>query len=193
MAATVDLRALQPSDGPTVARLWRDGFYQATSVMNPLNPMRYVLFLLLKKMELEARSPWGDVGPGGQNLAKTWGGATYPSEDLSSCKLMLVAVNTASSAVIGCCGVRRGIDEQKDVLDKAETDVFTIWRLAVSKTARGCGLGRKLMQHAEEWAVQRGASKMLLYTGNPAASKFYQKLGYAKTGTFTHEKRLPST
>merc|ERR1711937_342506 len=79
--------------------------------------------------------------------------------------------------LVGCCGVKRGTDEQKDVEDPEKTDVFSVWRLSVSEDARGEGLGRKLMDHVEEWARLRGGKKMQLFTGNPAASKFYKSWG----------------
>lgn len=151
------------------------------------NPLRYLMWLLLKKMELTAISPCGDVGPGGRCLVKRWGGAEYPGDDLSAHKLMLVATAGEGGPVIGCCGFKRGTDEAKDA---ADGDVFSVWRLSVSAKARGRGLGRTLMERGEGWARQRGCKKVLLYTGNPVASRFYQKLAYTKTSAFAHEKSL---
>jgi len=191
-SSRIVFRALQASDAPEVARIWRAGLSQTSQSQN--NPfLKCAMSILLKKMEVQALGKRGDVGPEGRNLAKRWGGAEYPCSDLSSCKLMLVAVDKDRNAVVGCCGVKRGTDEQKDVEDPEKTDVFSVWRLSVSEDARGEGLGRKLMDHVEEWARLRGGKKMQLYTGNPAASKFYQKLGYSKTSAFAHEKSLLTT
>ena len=46
------------------------------------------------------------------------------------------------------------------------------------------------MTACEAWAAEHGGKRMVLYTGNPAASMFYVKLGYTKTSTFAHEKAL---
>jgi len=137
-------------------------------VLRYFNPFRYLMWLLLKKMELTAVSPCGDVGPGGRCLAERWGGAEYPSDDLSTCKLMLVAT-AGDGSVIGCCGFKRGTDEAKDA---AEGEVFSVWRLSVSPKVRGKGLGRTLMEHGEGWARQRGCKKVLLYTGSPLCENY---------------------
>ena len=189
-SSPIVIRAFQPSDAADVARLWKEGLAQTTDTISWLClPKKLCMCLLLKQMEVSAFGKRGDVGPNGKNLAGHWGGVQ--ADDLSSCKLMLVAVDTRNNdAVVGCCGVTRGTDEKKDVVDKAETDVFSIWRLSVSAEARGRGLGRRLMNACEEAARLRGGKKMELYTGNPAASKFYLKLGYKKTSAFAHKKSL---
>jgi ribosomal protein S18 acetylase RimI-like enzyme len=187
--SAIYLRAMQPADAPMVASLWRQGLSQST--MSQTNPCCMCLMcVLIKKMELQAISPWGDVGPEGKNLAIKWGGAEYPTEDASrDCKIMLVAVDKSQNdLIVGCCGVKRGTDENKDFADAGTTDVFSIWRLSVSEKARGGGLGRRLMKACEEWAREHGGKKMVLYTGNPAASKFYVKIGYTKSSAFAHEK-----
>mmetsp|Transcript_9969 Transcript_9969/g.23763 ORF Transcript_9969/g.23763 Transcript_9969/m.23763 type:complete len:198 (-) Transcript_9969:60-653(-) len=187
----VTLRSIQPSDGPEVARIWKEGLSQThQSICNPL--WKCIMWLLIKQMEVGAMGKKGDVGPDGCNLLERWGGTEYPSSSSGeddTCKLMIVAINK-DGAIVGCCGVKRGTDEKKDVEDKSETDVFSIWRLSVSEAARGMGLGSLLMIKTEEWAKEHGGKNMHLFTGNPAASKFYQKIGYKKTSSFQHEKSL---
>ena len=104
---------------------------------------------------------------------------------------MIVAVDNDAEGgcVLGFCGVKRGTSETEDVED-TKVDVWSIWRLSVSEDARGTGLGKGLMSRSEEWARTNGGRKIVLYTGNDAASKFYQKIGYAKTSSFRHEKKL---
>jgi len=54
---------------------------------------------------------------------------------------------------------------------------------------QGCGLGRRLMQAAEDEARSRGARRLLLgvYGGNADAIAFYRRLGYAQVGTRTFQ------
>ena len=60
-----------------------------------------------------------------------------------------------------------------------------IWGLVVSERARGVGVGRRLVEAAEEWAVTRGLSVMSLRSNQLRieAHGFYEHLGYrvAKT------------
>lgn len=145
----------------------------------------------MKEYEERAFAKDGDVGPDGCNLIERWGG----DESISSgCKCMIVAISNRDSSgddtVLGCCGVKRGIDEATDIPDKDATDIFSIWRLSVSEDARGMGLGRLLMEKAEAYAVENGGKKMILYTGNPAASSFYQKIGYALTGAVREFEKI---
>ena len=184
----VTIRSIEPSDAPEVAKIWREGLSQTyQSICNPL--WKLVMFILIKQMEMKAMGKKGDVGPDGCNLVERWGGTEYPSEDSSGCKLMIVAIDNNNKSVVGFCGVKRGTDETKDTEDKDITD-FSIWRLSVSKKARGMGLGKLLMTKTEEWAKENGGKKMILFTGNPAASKFYVKIGYDKASSFQHEKAL---
>ena len=55
-----------------------------------------------------------------------------------------------------------------------------IWGLVVSESARGTGVGRRLVEAAEEWAVMRGLSVMSLRSNQLRieAHKFYERLGY---------------
>ena len=55
-----------------------------------------------------------------------------------------------------------------------------IWGLVVSESARGSGIGRRLVEAAEEWAIVRGLGVMSLRSNQlrTEAHKFYQHLGY---------------
>ena len=59
-------------------------------------------------------------------------------------------------------------------------EVSIIW---VDERLRHQGLGRRLMQQAEQEAKQRGCRYARLATGNFQAPAFYQKLGYTLYGT----------
>jgi GNAT superfamily N-acetyltransferase len=58
-----------------------------------------------------------------------------------------------------------------------------IWGLVVSETARGAGVGRRLVEAAEQWALGRGLGMMALRSNQlrTEARGFYEHLGYKVT------------
>ena len=60
-----------------------------------------------------------------------------------------------------------------------------IWGLVVSAQARGIGVGRRLVEAAEEWALMRGLDVIVLRSNNlrTEAQGFYEHLGYTVTKT----------
>lgn len=65
--------------------------------------------------------------------------------------------------------------------------------LVVDKDLRGSGIGRALMQHAEQWALAQGCSVVRLWSsdGRTAAHRFYERLGYTHIKThFAFAKSL---
>jgi GNAT superfamily N-acetyltransferase len=54
----------------------------------------------------------------------------------------------------------------------------SVWRLSVAKEARKCGVGKLLMQAAEQWAAQNGCKCVSLITGNSESKRFYERLNY---------------
>ena len=71
-----------------------------------------------------------------------------------------------------------------------------IWGLIVDEEERGQGIGRRLMDAAEEWARGRGLAVMGLRSRvqREGAHRFYQRLGYeiAKT-SYTFRKHLTAS
>ncbi|NCN82620.1 MAG: GNAT family N-acetyltransferase [Candidatus Pacebacteria bacterium] len=64
--------------------------------------------------------------------------------------------------------------------------VLFIERIVVSPSERGKGIGKLLMEKAEEHARLIGAHKIFLNTGKGwEANEFYKFLGYKKTGELT--------
>lgn len=61
--------------------------------------------------------------------------------------------------------------------------VKTLW---VDAAYRGAGLGRRLMQHAEEEGRKIGCHAVWLDTSNPEAHAVYLKLGYADFGVLAN-------
>jgi ribosomal protein S18 acetylase RimI-like enzyme len=57
-----------------------------------------------------------------------------------------------------------------------------VYYLAVAEHRRGQGLGRTMMQAAEDWVRERGAPKLQLMVRdtNAAAAGFYEALGYSR-------------
>lgn len=186
----ITFRPIQPGDAAQVAEIWRAGLSQTyESMSDPMERERVQGFM--KEYEERAFAKDGDVGPDGCNLVQRWGGK---ESFANGCKFMIVAIDDnatrTETVVLGCCGVKRGISEETDIQEKDATEVFSIWRLSVSADARGMGLGRLLMEKAEGWAVEHGGKKMILYTGNPAASSFYQKIGYGLTGAVREFEKI---
>ena len=64
--------------------------------------------------------------------------------------------------------------------------------LATSTAARGTGVGRALVEHAEAALLQRGCPKINLQirAGNDAVAGFYRHLGYTVDETIDMGKRL---
>ncbi len=94
----------------------------------------------------------------------------------SSDHVVLVACN--SEAVVGWIDV--GIVHHLQAEPYAE-----IGGLVVSSEHRGCGIGRQLVAAAEQWALNRGFSKMLVRSriSREAAHRFYKREGYEHAKT----------
>ncbi len=57
--------------------------------------------------------------------------------------------------------------------------------LIVDENERGCGIGQRLMQHAQQWANEQGCKNILVRSNiaRQQAHDFYQKIGYSKIKT----------
>lgn len=70
-------------------------------------------------------------------------------------------------------------------------DPVCIHRLAVHPAYQGQGLGKRLLQFAEEQAQSAGGTSIRLdvFTGNPAAVGMYRRAGYAEVGAIRYPLR----
>lgn len=162
-----------------VARIWKSGLQQTVDASNWF--WRPMMSYAMHNLALKACSADGDIGPDGINLLENWAN--------KSDRVMFVAVN--DGVVIGVCGAKRGIDEKS--IASEDCDVFSAMRLSVDEKARRKGVATALMQAVENWAKERHGQKMVLYCGNPVASKLYcERMGYIKIGFsgVQHEKML---
>lgn len=55
--------------------------------------------------------------------------------------------------------------------------------MVVEETARGAGIGARLLSAAERWAVERGATRLQLLADrtNAGAHRFYRRMGWSGT------------
>lgn len=69
------------------------------------------------------------------------------------------------------------------MVGKIQGGVCTVNDLIVAHDKRGQGIGKKLMSAIEKYALENGAHKIRLLTGDGwPAIKFYEQLGYKETG-----------
>lgn len=64
--------------------------------------------------------------------------------------------------------------------------------MVVSKSARGCGVGSKLIEFALQYAAEQGCKRMTLLTDhdNEAAHSFYQKHGFSRSSMVVFRKSM---
>lgn len=68
--------------------------------------------------------------------------------------------------------------------------------LVVDGQARECGIGRVLVERAEDWAREHGLARMLVRTNvnRSATHRFYEHLGYLRSKSHhLYDKALPAT
>lgn len=62
--------------------------------------------------------------------------------------------------------------------------------LVVAEDCRGLGIGRRLLEHLETWAIRNGLSRLQLLAdrNNGPALGFYERLGWAETSLIALRK-----
>jgi len=81
--------------------------------------------------------------------------------------------------MLGCC-----------MLIETEPGTVRLRQMAVANNLQGKGIGRALMQFAENIARDRGFRKITMHA-RKSATGFYEKLGYAISGGEFQEVTLP--
>ena len=114
------------------------------------------------------------------NLARPWND--------SAADIALARRDENSDILVG----RDGDDIVASVLVGHDGHRGWVYYLAVTGSERGTGLGRRLMQAAEAWLVERGAVKLQLMVreSNTAVTGFYDRLGYTDADVRVLAKRL---
>ncbi|KPY83885.1 GNAT family N-acetyltransferase [Pseudomonas syringae pv. tagetis] len=98
-------------------------------------------------------------------------------------------------------------DQTREILGGLHARIFYQWLfielLVVPEQTRGQGMGSRLMQMAEDLAIEKGCAGIWLDTFDFQAPEFYRRHGYTKFGQiddyppgnkrFFFQKRLPST
>ena len=90
----------------------------------------------------------------------------------------LFVAETADAAIVGWIHMQVTYMLESD--PRAE-----IWGLVVSETARGSGVGRRLVEAGEQWAMTLGLNTVVVRSNRVRvqAHGFYEHLGYAVTKT----------
>eukprot|EP00927_Polykrikos_kofoidii_P051799 TRINITY_DN45590_c0_g1_i1.p1 TRINITY_DN45590_c0_g1~~TRINITY_DN45590_c0_g1_i1.p1 ORF type:complete len:238 (-),score=21.42 TRINITY_DN45590_c0_g1_i1:136-849(-) len=169
-------------DDEAIRRIWSDGLHQ--TVENSPWYLRPIFACIMSGLKWHATKSGGDLA----DIAHHWIG-----EDRQMFVAELVdPVNAGSGggAVVGCCAVRTGNSENAAAAPP-HVDCCSVWRVSVDEDVRRRGVGIELMRAAEDWARQKGKTRMCLVTGNPVAANFYtKKCCYRKITWTSYEKDL---
>jgi GNAT superfamily N-acetyltransferase len=70
--------------------------------------------------------------------------------------------------------------------------VLLLEDVIVSRTYRGCGLGRRLVEQVFDWARSQGLARVTLLADqdNAPALAFYERLGFEKSAMAVRRKNL---
>nr|WP_041445512.1 GNAT family N-acetyltransferase [Syntrophobotulus glycolicus] len=103
------------------------------------------------------------------------------SDDEKNCLL----VAEAAEGVIGMCTVQILISTAEGGLAAVIEDVV------VQEDYRGHGIGKALLHHAENWAMEKGVKRLQLLADlqNIKALKFYAKMNWRKTNLICLHKK----
>ena len=106
-------------------------------------------------------------------------GLALPDEDLQNEKDNILIGYFDDDKLEGCC-----------MLVPIEKDTVQLRQMAVLSGLQGKGIGRTIMQFAENLARDRGFKRILMHARDTAVG-FYQKQGYEKKGELFTEVSIP--
>jgi predicted GNAT family N-acyltransferase len=106
-------------------------------------------------------------------------GLNFTEEELEEEKNYLHIVAYEDERMLGCC-----------MLVEEGEETVRLRQMAVINDLQGKGIGRALMQFAENLARDRGYKKITMHARKNATG-FYEKMGYRKRGTEFQEITIP--
>ena len=106
-------------------------------------------------------------------------GLNFTDEELAKETEEILIGAFEDDMMLGCC-----------MLTKVEPNTVRLRQMAVKTGLQGKGIGRALMQFAENIARDRGNSKIIMHARKTAAG-FYEKLDYKVTGMEFFEVTIP--
>jgi predicted GNAT family N-acyltransferase len=106
-------------------------------------------------------------------------GLGFSPDELEKEKSNLHIAAYEDDQMLGCC-----------MLVEEEPQTVRLRQMAVINDLQGKGIGRALMQFAENLARDRGYKKITMHARKNALG-FYEKMGYKKIGKEFHEITIP--
>ncbi len=102
-------------------------------------------------------------------------GLSFTADELELEKNNLLMGAYEDDQMLGCC-----------MLVEEEPETVRLRQMAVLNDLQGKGIGKALMQFAENLARDRGYKKIIMHARKNALG-FYEKMGYRKVGEEFHE------
>jgi predicted GNAT family N-acyltransferase len=106
-------------------------------------------------------------------------GLTFTKEELEKEKQDMLIGAFEDDVMLGCC-----------MLTKTEPNTVRLRQMAVKTGLQGKGIGRVLMQFAENLARDTGNTRLIMHA-RKTATGFYEKLGYKISGKEFLEVTIP--
>jgi len=106
-------------------------------------------------------------------------GLSFTKEELENEKSNIHIVAYEDERMLGCC-----------MLVEEEPQTVRLRQMAVMNDLQGKGVGKALMQFAENIARDRGYRRITMHARKNALG-FYEKMGYKTTGSEFHEITIP--
>lgn len=106
-------------------------------------------------------------------------GLRFSQDELEKEKSNMHMVAYEDERLLGCC-----------MLVEEDPETVRLRQMAVVNDVQGKGIGRALMQFAENLARDRGYKKITMHARKNALG-FYEKMGYKKSGTEFLEITIP--
>jgi N-acetylglutamate synthase-like GNAT family acetyltransferase len=106
-------------------------------------------------------------------------GLSFTSEELEEEKDNMLIGAFEDGNILGCCML---VEEKKDVVK--------LRQMAVLNDVQGKGIGRALMQFAENLARDHGYKVLTMHARKNSVG-FYEKMGYRVKGEEFHEVSIP--